>query len=55
MNATLTRAAARKLLDLIPDEPEYQELITALDMAQGDADDEGTDEVFEVKIIGARL
>jgi hypothetical protein len=53
--ATITRAQARRLIDCIPDEPEYAELVNALDSAQGDANDVGEDGELVVNITGARL
>lgn len=55
---TLTREQARKLLDVIPetvDNITLVDFITALDEAQGDADEPGKDGELTVTIEGAYL
>ncbi len=55
METTLTRAQARRLIDCIPDEPEYEALMEALDTAQGEADEPGKNAELVIKITGADL
>jgi hypothetical protein len=51
---TISRLTARKLIDLLPDEEEFEMLSQTLDEAQAEAGDSGTSQI-DLTIAGVNL